>query len=241
MSIRIMSAAWEVHLPDSEKLILLALADWSNDEGECWPSVARIAQKSSKSERTVQGALAKLEAAGHISRDQRLGRGCLYTVHPRKDCTPAAAAPPQSLRPAAPAPTPAAAAPNTSLTPQASPETSSPPKRRARSAAPKVDEFPKPEGVDAGHWRDFLANRKRKRLPNTASAHAKLMRDIERFTDAEWPPGRILQHAAESGWAGIYDPRDKRNGQRTHHNGHSGGHDHDRTRAAAIEVLSRMG
>ena len=37
MSIRVMSAVWAIALPDSEKLVMLALADWSDDDGKCWP------------------------------------------------------------------------------------------------------------------------------------------------------------------------------------------------------------
>lgn len=77
-----MSAAWAIALPDSEKLVLLALADWSDDAGLCWPSVKKLAEKCSKSERTIQGALKSLEAKGQITRDQRPGHGCKYTVHP---------------------------------------------------------------------------------------------------------------------------------------------------------------
>lgn len=109
MSIRVMSAVWAIALPDSEKLVMLALADWSDDAGYCWPSVAKLAAKCSKSERTIQGALRSLESKGHLTRDQRPGYGCKYTVHPRSDCTPAAIAPPQPLPL-----TPAAVAPNTS-------------------------------------------------------------------------------------------------------------------------------
>lgn len=82
--------------------------------------------------------------------------------------------------------------------------------------ARKADPFPMPAGVDPQHWADFLQNRKRKRLPNTATAHEKLIRDLARWSDDEWPPGRILEHAAARGWAGIYDPRqdqDHRNGK----------------------------
>jgi len=86
------------------------------------------------------------------------------------------------------------------------------------SRARKGDPFPRPDFADPQHWADLLENRKRKRLPNTASAHAKLMREIDRWTDDDWPPGRIIQHAAEKGWAGIYNPRedqDHRNGNRS--------------------------
>lgn len=71
------------------------------------------------------------------------------------------------------------------------------------------DEFPKPDFCDDDQvWADFLKNRKRKRLPNTATAHKGLLDDINRIADDEWPPGRLLRHAAAKGWGGIYDPRD---------------------------------
>ena len=54
MSVRIMTAVWSVTLPDSEKIVLLALADCANDEGLCWPSMATLAAKCSKSERDRQ-------------------------------------------------------------------------------------------------------------------------------------------------------------------------------------------
>lgn len=67
--------------------------------------------------------------------------------------------------------------------------------------------FPKPDWADAAVWPDFLANRKRKRLPNTATAHKAFLADIARIADAEWPPGRLLEHATAKGWGAIYDPR----------------------------------
>jgi len=115
MSIRIMTAVWDIQLPDSEKIVLLALADNASDEGLCWPSIATICRKTCKSERTVQGCIGRLVAAGHLSRDEVAGKGCKYIVHPRRDCTPAETAPPQPLRD-----TPAAAAPKPSMNHQTS-------------------------------------------------------------------------------------------------------------------------
>ncbi|MBK6707558.1 MAG: helix-turn-helix domain-containing protein [Sphingomonadales bacterium] len=46
MSIQIMTVVWELDLPDSEKLALLALADNANDEGYCWPSMATLARSA---------------------------------------------------------------------------------------------------------------------------------------------------------------------------------------------------
>jgi helix-turn-helix protein len=103
-----MSAVWEVNLPATEKLVLLALADNANDEGHCWPSAMTIARKCGQGERTVRRAIQSLIEKRHISQQQRTGTSAVYTVHPCRSGTTANAAPlsdrPQT--PAAPAPKP---------------------------------------------------------------------------------------------------------------------------------------
>lgn len=64
--------------------------------------------------------------------------------------------------------------------------------------------FPRPEWADPQVWADLLANRRKKNLANTASAHRKLLADIDRLTDADWPPGRVLEAAVSRGWGAIY-------------------------------------
>lgn len=66
-----------------ELLVLLALADWANDEGHCHPSVPRIANKSRLTERQVYNVLKQLQADGAISIDSGGGRGKLtsYQIH----------------------------------------------------------------------------------------------------------------------------------------------------------------
>jgi hypothetical protein len=123
-----MSLVWELTLPDSEKLVLLALADCADDEGVCWPSISTLARKCTKSERTVQCCIRSLEQRGHLGRKEIAGKGCRYLVHPivmfgtpaaaapRRDCTPAEDSPVQPLHqpPQGLHPTPAAAAPKPS-------------------------------------------------------------------------------------------------------------------------------
>jgi len=85
----------------------------------------------------------------------------------------------------------------------------------------KLASWPCPGGVDPQHWSDLLANRRAKRMALTPTALEHQLRQIEKFTSDEWPPGRIVQHAAAKGWAAIHDPREKhenRNGNRPHQN-----------------------
>lgn len=51
-----------------ELLVMLALADFANDEGECWPYIATLAAKARLTERQVQKLLPRLERSGEIRR-----------------------------------------------------------------------------------------------------------------------------------------------------------------------------
>ena len=79
MSIRIMTNVWEHQgISPTQKLVLLALADWANDEGLCWPSIERLCGKSSLSRRAVQSAIKTLCEMGLLIQEQSSGRGCRY-------------------------------------------------------------------------------------------------------------------------------------------------------------------
>jgi hypothetical protein len=78
-----------------------------------------------------------------------------------------------------------------------------------------------PLGVQPGHWSDFLANRSRKRCAQTQTAYDAVLADIAKFADDEWPPGRLVEHAAAKGWASINDPRSDY-GKRPHSERQSG-------------------
>jgi predicted ArsR family transcriptional regulator len=55
--------------------VLLALADYANDDGLAWPSVLSLALKTILTERQVRNILGQLEAAGELEVIRRGGRG----------------------------------------------------------------------------------------------------------------------------------------------------------------------
>ncbi len=76
MSIKVMTEVWDSSsAKGSARLVLLSLADHANDEGYCYPSIARLARKSVLSERNVQLVLGELEARGELVRLLGTGRG----------------------------------------------------------------------------------------------------------------------------------------------------------------------
>ena len=235
MSIRIMSTVWSLRLGDSEKIVLLALADCANDDGVCWPSMSSLAAKCSKSDRTVQAAIKTLTAAGHLSRVERPGKGVLYTVHPtpevdapRKDCAPKRLPPEAASPPKGTTPTPEAASDKPSRTTIHPSEASPPsdaPARRPKPRWPK--DMPPPPGVSDEQWAGFIEHRKAKRNPLIPRAYDLLVAKLTAQSTDEWPPGRIIDVAVERGWLSfdmkwILRDTEQRNGTRSHHDAASG-------------------
>ena len=76
---------------------------------------------------------------------------------------------------------------------------------RSRSAKVIVD-WPCPFGVAEPHWRDFLGNRKVKRLPNTQTALEGQLADLDRVSlETGKPPGEVVRICAAKGWGAIYN------------------------------------
>lgn len=74
MSIKVMSRVWaHSQQKGGELLVMLALADFANDAGECWPSIPVLAQKARLSVRQTQRVLSALEVAGELRRSRSNG------------------------------------------------------------------------------------------------------------------------------------------------------------------------
>lgn len=56
-------------------LIELALADFANDEGRCWPSIASVAKKARCSETWVHKTIRRMQKMGRLKADIGGGRG----------------------------------------------------------------------------------------------------------------------------------------------------------------------
>lgn len=75
MSVKIMSKVWDAAPCRENALItLLALADWANDEGVCWPSIQTLADKARVDRRSAQRIVRKLAHDGLITIEEGGGR-----------------------------------------------------------------------------------------------------------------------------------------------------------------------
>ena len=66
----------------TRKLLMIAIADFANDDGEAWPSVDTLAQRAECSRRAVQENIRALQIEGELALHPNAGpRGCnLYRV-----------------------------------------------------------------------------------------------------------------------------------------------------------------
>jgi len=76
MSFQITNAVWECSaVAGSARLLLLAIADYADEEGVAWPGVRTLARRTLLSERRVQQLLRQLQSEGQIERVPNPGRG----------------------------------------------------------------------------------------------------------------------------------------------------------------------
>lgn len=189
-----MSLCWPLQMPPTPKAVLISLADNANDQGECFPSIARICERTCLSERAVQEAIGWLERRGALSRSMQAGRSTVYTLRPAGYQTPASGAPPQQAHPRAKCttppqqahPTPAAGAPITVIEPS--------------SNRQKKNALACPDDVEAGQWSDWLALRKAKRAPVSATALDGIRREA---AAAGMTLQAALAECCSRGWTGF--------------------------------------
>mgnify|MGYP000234527247 CR=1 FL=1 len=102
-----MSQVWERQdLGPYERLVMLCLADHADDEGVCYPSVARLVDRTGMGERGVQRVLRRLADDGHVAIEPNAGRKGtnVYRITPAPDAPPRTRCTPHPVHPNTPAP-----------------------------------------------------------------------------------------------------------------------------------------
>ena len=82
-----MTLVWDMDLPTTQKIVLLALADNANDEGICWPSITTLEKKTSLHRATIIRTISELEDKNHLSRSTESGKTNTYRLNPSHSAT----------------------------------------------------------------------------------------------------------------------------------------------------------
>lgn len=207
MSTVVMTKCWPLQMPPTRKAVLISLADNANDQGECWPSIPTICERTCFSERAVHRAIRELEADGLLSADRSNGRHTRYCITVG---TPAnLAEPPQQVRPRISGTTASAAVQPPQMR-QSPPQMRQEPPQQVRSNHKEPSRTVRSNHQDtdvsalselpADLRRDFLAVRRLKRAPVTETAIAGIRREAEKaglaFPDA-------IRMCVERNWTGF--------------------------------------
>ena len=204
MSVALMTLAWKSTYPAGKKMVLLALCDNANDQGECFPSVSMLVDKCSMSERSVFNHIADLEKDGAIKRNNRAGRSTVYQLDPCKFCTPeqpltpATVAEVQPLTPANSAPLPLQPLHHTPAMVAPTPATVAPITIKEPNTDTNTNTAP--EGVEPEVWRDFQKLRAKQRAPITDTVIRGLSREAAK---ARLSLSDVMAMCCERSWRGF--------------------------------------
>lgn len=187
MSVKVMSAVWERDdLDPSERLVMLSLADHADDDGVCYPSIARLCKRTSMSDRGVQKVLTRLQERGFLRVEIGAGRkgSNRYFV----TATPEPGSPPNHVHPE-----PSSPPPRTTFTITPEPGSPKPSKNHqepsnsneAREVAELLEIYASPSAVAS-----FMAYRRKSKAKGTTLTAAKRLASnlraiVERGGDAD--------------------------------------------------------
>ena len=196
-----MTAVWDRQdLSSTQKLVFLSLADWANDEGLCWPSIDRLAIKTSLAGRSVQRIIRDLESMGFIKRDEVLGKGNRYWIHiPLTQCHPCPSVTPPLTESH---PTPDTVSPNTSYTHQLTTKCI-------------IEGYPVWLPIDS--WKGWVEMRNQRKRPLTDRAKDRAYKKLEALHLAGHDINELLDRSTINGWLDIYEPKGATNAGNSKH------------------------
>jgi len=197
-----MTAVWDRQdLSSTQKLVLLSLADWANDEGLCWPSIDRLAIKTSMAGRSVQRIIRDLESMGFVRRDEVLGKGNRYWIStPLTECHPCHSVTPPLTDSH---PTPDTVSPNTPNTHQ------------LNTKYRIIEGYPVWLPIDS--WKGWVEMRRQRKRPLTDRAKARAYKKLEALHLAGHDINELLDRSTINGWLDIYEPKGATNAGNSKH------------------------
>ena len=105
MSVRLIADVLEhVHnVTSGQKLLLICLANYANDKGECWPSIASLAAQADVTPRHVSGMIHDLAKLGYVTIQEHSGKSNSYALHIAQPTNPSSGVPTKRSSPLTPA------------------------------------------------------------------------------------------------------------------------------------------
>lgn len=203
-----MQLVWEnAPCRENSLLVLLALADWSNEDGVCWPTMHKLAHKARVDRRSAQRIVRKLEEQGLLKIEEGGGRAHQhrYTIETAALCRPPEKGDFPDVERAT-LETGKGDIENKKRPERATPA-SPDPSIREPSVDPPID--PPYRGTDfLSALRAFENSRKNMKKPITPEARRLLYKKLKTWD--EQTATEALENSVMNRWQGVFEP--KRNG-----------------------------
>ena len=211
-----MGLCWPLQMPPTPKAVLISLADNANDQGYCWPSIAKISERTCFSKRAVIDAIAWLEQSGILAADRTNGRHTTYVINPSDfvqpvqqahQCVSSTGASPASEPvhlPHQPVHLPHQPVQQLHTNHQ---EPSITVNRSNRQKGARDIHVELPEWLSPETWADWVDHRKSIRKPMTKRAAELSIGQLADLRSQGFTPKAVIENAIVSGWQGLYAPK----------------------------------
>ena len=218
MSIAVMTTVWAgSRHSGSELLMLLALADFSDDGGNSYPAVATLARKCRMKPRNANYVLAALQASGELQVRPNGGHGgtnryriVLKALQAGAGVQPSAGVQGDAgLQPSAPTPATECAKPLQRSADKPSLNRQEPSKVERLRTTGDFDAslIELPEWLPRDCWTAWVADRKDRRKPITQRAAQAQLKTLDRYRADGHQAADVIAHSIASGYQGLYPPK----------------------------------
>ncbi len=208
-----MSHAWKQGPDDPmERYVYLAIADNANDEGEAFPSLPTIAEKSKLSLSTIRRAIASMEDAGWLDVIRGRGAGNRSQYHLKKVSEGKVSEGNLSERKLS-----VRRKKGITETQKGVTETNPPdPLIGVTTNKPSVNHqrFVLPDWVPSPEWNDFEEMRRKLRKPMTDKARLLAIEKLQELATAGHDPSAVLNQSILNSYLGLFEVKGKSNGGR---------------------------
>lgn len=228
MSVAVSAVCWRVQLPAGEKLVLMCLADFADDDGICWPGIELLTERTGMGERTVREHLKRLEAAALLERERRVGQSAVYRIAVVPRTSQSAELPAETREeareviPSDQQNLPVQLAESAGSTSKichfnqqnlpvqpaefaGSYRTTTDPSLIHQGSTKRAGaRDPVPVWVDPDAWAAFCETRRSHRAPFTARAAELILAKLAQLRDVGQDPNACLLQSVERGWRGVF-------------------------------------
>jgi len=80
MSFSIGKRVWAISMPATDKLVLLALANYASDDGQCWPSLDKLGKDTGLHPKSVSRCIRRLKKGKLIDTKRRMNNSSVILL-----------------------------------------------------------------------------------------------------------------------------------------------------------------